>query len=32
MRIVNEIMKEADHDRDGEISFEEFIKAIGNTP
>jgi calcium-dependent protein kinase len=32
MRVVNEIMREADTDRDGEISYEEFIKAIGNSP
>jgi len=31
LRVVNEIMKEADVDRDGEISYEEFLRAIGSS-
>lgn len=31
MRVVSEIMKEADLDQDGEISYQEFLNAIGHS-
>ena len=30
MRVVDEIMLEADVDKDGEISYDEFVNAIGH--